>query len=120
MQTKIAYSITCHFNRFGEEVIDCRKGCGRKTTMLATRLCDQCWEMERHPLPLPQDELAYIGNHFRFHNPNFDNTPMQNQICLVTGTYYPSPSRLMYIVKFSFLDEFFFYASPEELTQASP
>lgn len=32
------------FNRHGEEVVDCRTGCGRKTTMLGTRLCDCCWE----------------------------------------------------------------------------
>lgn len=32
------------FNRFAEEVIDCTQACGRKTTMLGTKLCDQCWE----------------------------------------------------------------------------
>jgi hypothetical protein len=36
------------FNRFGDELIDCAAGCGRKTTMLGTKLCDYCWEKERH------------------------------------------------------------------------
>lgn len=35
------------YNRFGEQVIDCKTGCGRKTTMTGTKLCDFCWEEDR-------------------------------------------------------------------------
>lgn len=30
-------------NQFKQPVIDCATGCGRKTTMTGTRLCDFCW-----------------------------------------------------------------------------
>ena len=32
------------FNRSNEEVIACKQGCGRDTTMDGTGLCDGCWE----------------------------------------------------------------------------
>ncbi|TJY57178.1 hypothetical protein E4T66_17355 [Sinimarinibacterium sp. CAU 1509] len=35
------------FNRWHERIIDCATGCGRKTTMTGTGLCDQCWEGQR-------------------------------------------------------------------------
>lgn len=33
------------YNRFGQQLIDCRL-CDRKTTSLGTKLCDRCWELE--------------------------------------------------------------------------
>lgn len=34
-------------NRWGELVLACKTGCGRKTTMDGTKLCDFCWEQQR-------------------------------------------------------------------------
>lgn len=34
-------------NRDGEVVLACKTGCGRKTTMDGTKLCDFCWEADR-------------------------------------------------------------------------
>ena len=34
-------------NRYGEVVLACKTGCGRKTTMDGTKLCDFCWEADR-------------------------------------------------------------------------
>lgn len=49
MDTDIVQSNgSIHFNKSGEVVIDCRMGCGRKTTMLGTCLCDPCWEAQEH------------------------------------------------------------------------
>src|SRR5699024_8480937 len=48
MNTEIAYEKNGkQFNRFHQEVIDCQVGCGRKTTMTGTGLCDFCWEAGR-------------------------------------------------------------------------
>ena len=33
-------------DRFGQPVVPCET-CNRDTTMLGTRLCDACWEVER-------------------------------------------------------------------------
>lgn len=33
------------FNRFDQKIIKC-KLCGGKTTMLGTKLCDNCWELK--------------------------------------------------------------------------
>jgi hypothetical protein len=48
MNTEIVGTKDGHnVNIYGERVIDCRTGCGRKTTMAGTKLCDNCWELER-------------------------------------------------------------------------
>jgi hypothetical protein len=33
------------YNSLGQELIKCRL-CGGNTTMLGTKLCDRCWELE--------------------------------------------------------------------------
>lgn len=45
-------------NSDGEQVIDCKENCGRKTTMLGTRMCDFCWERERRERRGEQGMLA--------------------------------------------------------------
>lgn len=35
------------YNKSGEEIINCIY-CGNNTTMLGTKLCDFCWEKNRH------------------------------------------------------------------------
>ena len=48
METTIIYSKdNKNYNRYGEEVVFC-KNCGAPTTMTGTKLCDGCWEAERH------------------------------------------------------------------------
>lgn len=34
-----------HYNKYGEEVISCEL-CDNLTTMLGTKRCDRCWELE--------------------------------------------------------------------------
>jgi hypothetical protein len=36
-----------NINSDGQVVLDCKTGCGRKTTMDGTKLCDFCWEAQR-------------------------------------------------------------------------
>lgn len=35
------------YNSEGDQLVICKNGCGRKTTMLGTGLCDFCWEDQR-------------------------------------------------------------------------
>lgn len=34
-----------HYNRYGDQVISCEL-CDNLTTMLGTKRCDRCWELE--------------------------------------------------------------------------
>ena len=44
MDTEIVVTIDGkQFNKYGQQVIDCSRRCGNKTTMLLTKLCDACW-----------------------------------------------------------------------------
>lgn len=46
MDTDIVISVGGqNFNRFKQEVIPC-KTCGRSTTMLGTKQCDRCYELD--------------------------------------------------------------------------
>lgn len=47
MNTKVVINLNGQdVNAFGQPLIDCRR-CDGKTTMLGTKLCDGCWELER-------------------------------------------------------------------------
>lgn len=48
------------FNRFGQRVIQCKYGCGRRTTMTGTKQCDNCWCARTAILGMPVEVLARI------------------------------------------------------------
>lgn len=66
----VASSIGHDYNKFGETVINCRMGCGRKTTMLGTKLCNPCWESQRAFDHIEAQVLARLA----------ETTPNLNQV----------------------------------------
>ena len=109
MDTDVAYTRKGKsFNKFNEEVIACKTGCGNKTTITGTRLCDYCWKNQAKHTPdkiksirtirnlqvvfLPEDKAIYCGRKNRIRRDNFKEnaTDVTSSSCVAVASYVGS------------------------------
>lgn len=61
-------------NRFGEKLIPCEL-CGHLTTMLGTKRCDSCWELERRIKIDPKLAYKILAK--------CDSSPISDQVAII-------------------------------------